>query len=89
MYLKSGEELFYPLVITLWDLGWLECNAGNLEKLFNRAPAAVCALTKEYLEFVTSNAAGDGQEIAKTKSEYFAPLPIGGVGTAAIRETHT
>jgi len=86
VFLKSGEELFYPLVITLWDLGWSEYNAGNLKALYKEPPAEVGNLTKEYLEFVTSNTAKEGQEIAKTLSEYFGPLPTGGEGTLNIRE---
>lgn len=86
VFLKSGEELFYPLVITLWDLGWSEYNAGNLKALYKEPAAEVGNLTKEYLEFVTSNTAKEGQEIAKTLSEYFGPLPTGGEGTLNIRE---
>lgn len=85
VYLHSGEELKYPLVISLWDLCWNEYNVGNLAALYKENPVEVGELVESYLSWVTGAAAGEGQELAKTKSEYFGPLPSGGTGTANIQ----
>lgn len=88
VYLDSGSAgNYYPLIIGLYDLCWEEYDVGNLvAPLYKEPPVAVGELVKGFLKWVTGNGLGEGQEFEKTGSEYFAPLPTGGSGTADIRE---
>jgi hypothetical protein len=85
VYLHSEEQVKYPIVVSLWDLCWNEYNVGNLAALYKEPPVGVGELVELYLLWVTGAAAGEGQAVAKTESEYFAPLPSTGVGTANIQ----
>jgi|HubBroStandDraft_6_1064221.scaffolds.fasta_scaffold39723_1 hypothetical protein len=85
VFVHSGSEERYPLVISLWDICWNLYNVGNLPALYKEKPIEVGETVEEYLKFVTGAGATEGQTLAKTKSEYFGPLPTGGVGTADIR----
>ncbi|HEV7938360.1 MAG TPA: hypothetical protein VGP18_10095 [Solirubrobacteraceae bacterium] len=83
VYLDAGSsntETYYPLVIGLWDLGWSEYDAGNIAGLLTE-PTQTGEDVSDYLEYVTGKA---GQEAELSKSEYFAPLPTAGSGTANI-----
>jgi hypothetical protein len=79
---STNKVAYYPLSIALVDLSWSDFEEGNLDTSYTN-PTTAGKETKAYLEYVTS---ATGQEVAKTESSYFAPLPSGGSGAANIEK---
>jgi uncharacterized membrane protein len=83
----SGKKATnYPLIVTLWDLGWSNYDAGSLTtKLF---PTALVAELGSFANYVTSGGSSpstSGQFLEENDSSYYAELPTGGTGLANIQ----
>jgi hypothetical protein len=69
---------FYPICTLLYDLAWKHYEAPGLAAFYDNAgqgttAAGIEATVKNYLTYVTSSAAGEGQ--AAINSNYYTPLP--------------
>jgi ABC-type phosphate transport system substrate-binding protein len=69
---------FYPICAMTYDLAWKHYNAPNLQPLYTNAEHGLTvegteAATKDYLTYVTSSEAGQGQ--SAIASHYYQGLP--------------
>jgi hypothetical protein len=87
VYVDAGAtntKKYYPLTVTLWDLGWSAYDSGNLISAYTHTgdlgPTATGNAAQTYLEYVTdsgSSTSTSGQYAAETASSYYAELPTG------------